>query len=430
MNVDSLIKESVKINKILREKYTDKFCKDVTLPCKPFGGSPRESIGPWPEIIYKGYRCPRSEQGLCTPCGYSNIERVPDNRNIVNKLLLFQTKYILTFFDEIILKNQRRKHPYPAFRREFPDGRDVMMALSTTGSFFSDYELEQRVRVKILEMILSYVRKRKINIQIFFESHPLDVITCYEKNEFDHILPILRELNAVIIMGLESINDFHRNVLYCKNLQINDFEKAVEIAKNKLKLSTGAFVFVGFHSLNEYETLIDVKRTLSYLKEKEVMPVIMVSNLKPYTMTDLLYQQGHYNLPDPRTILSVVELLKEFAPNMIFTEDWLFADPVGGPPEPRLHPFNNPRKITCDRCSKIIEKAICGNYEIRKPNGLRETYDWVNFEEKIEPIHKCDCETKYKAYIDELKNDKTSLITRVLNNITIAKKAINSYVVM
>jgi radical SAM enzyme (TIGR01210 family) len=421
MSYATLIEKSIEINKFLRKYYTETFCKDVVLPCKPFGGSPRESIGPWPEIIYRGFKCPRNEFGLCSPCGYSNVEKVPQNRAVLNKLLLFQTKFILDFFDEIIIQNQRREHPYPAFNKKYPHGIEVMMALTTIGSFFNEYELDEKTRIKILIAISSHVEKRKINIQIFLESHALDVINFYEQHKFDNILPILKELNAVIILGLESIDEFNRNVLYCKNLHINDFEKAINIIKNKLKLPAGAFIFVGLHSLNEKETLLDVKKTLSYLKEKEVMPVIMISNLKPYTMTHLLYKYGRYNLPDPRTILSVVNLLKDYTHKMRITEDWLFADPTGGPPEPIVHVFNNPRKVTCKKCSGIIQKAIFGDYNIKKPNALRETYNWISFEKKIEPVEECSCKIKYEEYLDSLKDSELSVLEKTEKNLNFAR---------
>jgi radical SAM enzyme (TIGR01210 family) len=412
MTYAKLIEKSIEINKFLREYYTETFCKDVVLPREPFGGSPRESIGPWPEIIYRGLRCPRSENGLCTPCGYSNIEKIPQNRSVLNELLLSQTKFVIDFFDDMIIKNQRREHPYPPFNKKYPQGVEVMMALTTIGSFFNERELDERTRVKILNLILSCAEERKINSQIFLESHALDIINFYEERKFDQILPILKELNTVIILGLESVLEFNRNVLYCKNLSINDFEMAIDIIKNKLNLSAGAFVFVGLHSLNEKEILLDVKKTLSYLKEKEVMPVIMISNLKPYTMTHLLFKYGRYNLPDPRTILSVVKLLKDYTPKMQATEDWLIADPTEGPPEPILHIFNNPRKITCKRCSEIIQKAIFGDYNIKNPNGLRETYNWKSFEEKIGPVEECRCKIKYEEYLYNLKDNELSILER------------------
>lgn len=427
-DITALIHKSMEINRILRKQYTSAFCKNESIPCKPFGGSFLESIGPWPEIIYKGFRCPRSEVGLCSPCGYSNIEKVPNDRVIVNKSLLFQTKFIIEFFDELILKNQRRKQPYPAFDKRYPNGKDVMMVLTTTGSFFCDSELDEKTRGKILKIILSYIKNKEVNIQIFFESHCLDIIDFYEKGKFNGILPILKELNAVVIVGLESVDDFNRNVLYCKNLQMSDFEKAVDIIKNKLGLIAGAFVFVGFHSMNEYETIADVRRTISYLlNDMETMPVIMISNLKPYTMNHLLYVHDMYNLPDPRTVLSIAKTLKVFTSGMLKTENWLFADPGGGPPEPAIHPFNNPRKVTCDKCSQLIRKAIWGDYDVNEPNGLRETYNWEDFEEKIQPIDNCDCKITYEEYINKLRNDEAPLIERATQSIDTAKNGIEVY---
>jgi hypothetical protein len=153
--------------------------------------------------------------------------------------------------------------------------------------------------------------------------------------------------------------------------------------------------------MNDYETIYDVEKTLHYLRDKNVIPVIMINNLKPFTMNHLLYKYNRYNLPDPRTILKIVKILKRLSLNISTSEKWLMADPIGGPPEPEIHPFNNPKKVTCDKCSDIIYKAICGDYTKSEPNGLRETYDWVEFEEKLKSIEDCECKQKYEEMLEK-----------------------------
>lgn len=427
-NSEELIRKSIAINKFIRTYYIRAFCRREVLPRKPFGGSPTESIGPWPEIIYKGFRCQRSEAGLCSPCGYSNIDRVPNHIAAVNRAILSQTQYVLNRFEEVIMGNQTRKSPYPAFDKKHVSGRDAMMALTTTGSFFSHYELEQEMRIKVLQMISAHAHLNQINLQIFLESHAADIIDYYEKGEFDDLLPLLKDMNAVIVVGLESVDDFSRNVLYCKNLSLNEFERAITIIKRKLELEAGAFLFAGLHPMNDYETLLDIKKSLSYLKAQQIMPVIMVSNLKPYTLNHLLYTEGRYNLPDPRTILSIVRMLEDGAPNLEKTEKWLFADPGGGPPEPSIHPFNNPLKKTCDKCSSIIWHAICGYNMKGKANGLRETYDWIDFEQKIGVIDNCDCNSVYEESIEQLRTGSPQLLVdRASQNLSHAEGVMKAY---
>lgn len=411
----------------MRARFAAAFGNKQAQPCKPFGGPPNQSIGPWPEFIYRGFKCPRSEKGLCSPCGYSNIPAIPADRKAVNKSLILQTEYVLSSFDEVVLKNQRRKKPYPAFRRRHPDGDDVMFVLTPTGSFFCDAELDHSVRIQILQMIASGIASKRVNAQIFVESHVLDIIDFHEDGKFPSIMPMLKELNTVLILGLETTDDFNRNILYCKQFDMEDFEKAVDIVKNKLGLETGAFVFAGHHSMSEYETLVDVRRSFSYLRDLGVMPVLMISNLQPYTMNHLLYHYGEYRLPDPRTILSLVRTLADVSPALTGTERWLFADPRSGPPDPALHPFNNPRAITCGECASTILAAICGDYELSNPNGLRETYDWDEFEKKIIPTNECRCRLLHENHLKELARREASIVERAKVNLDLAIKRAEAY---
>lgn len=422
-----MIKISKKINKRLRGRYQQEAWQNNSIPCKPFGGSPKESIGPWPEIIYKGTICPRSAQGLCSPCGYSNVPEIVENKTVANKSVLFQTKFILGFSNELILQNQRRKKPYPNFPRKYSDGTDCMFALATTGSFFSEAELDRNTRIEILDILVNYFNKNKINVQVYIEAHAHDVIEFYEKNYFEEIKEHLQALNAVVVMGFESSDDFARNILYCKQLDKGDFEKAVDIIQKELNLVAGAFVFAGLHSMNDYEVIEDVKNTIIYLKDRKIMPVIMINNLKPYTMNALLYKYERYNLPDPRTILKIVKMLKEFSPDISTAEKWLIADPVGGPPEPEIHSFNNPRKMTCDRCADIIYKAIFGDYRLNEPNGLRETYDWEKFEEKLHSIDDCECKEKYERMLETQRKSQEDLLQRAEANIKFAFEKLEVY---
>lgn len=424
--MQKLIEMSKEINKKMRNYYRQTFA-GYSIPCKPFGGSSRESIGPWPEIIYKGTICPRSTEGSCSPCGYSNVPEMVENRIKLNKSILFQTQFILKFFDEIILQNQRRKKPYPDFHRIYSNGEDCMFALTTTGSFFSEAELDKNTRTEILNMMVNYFNDNRINAQVYIEAHAHDVIEFYQKGYFDEIIDHLYTLNTVIIIGLESVDSIARNILYCKQLSKEDFENAINIIQNKLKLVAGAFVFVGHHSMNDYETIEDVRNTLLYLKNKNIMPVIMINNLKPYTMNTLLYKYERYSLPDPRTILEIVKMLKELSPEISKAEKWLTADPVGGPPQPEIHPFNDPRKITCDGCSDIIYKAIFGDYNLNDPNGLRETYDWKKFEEKLSTINDCECNEKYCEILKKYREYRVDLLERAEANIKFAFEKVEVY---
>ncbi len=412
-------KRTKQLNLCLREKYLQFLEKEPQTYCKPQGGEAVNSIGPWPEFIFHGLACNYNKKGFCTPCGYSNIPPVLEDDSQAYEALLAQTEHIVGNPIEHILDAQRRAEPYPNFPKRFKEGKNAMMALSPIGSFFNGRELPLVIRIKILQKVADVVQEHKLNFQLFIEVHADDVIEANKKDEIQPVLHLLKELNTVVLIGLESIDQVVREILFFKDLRLFNFETAVDILR-KHELEVGAFIFAGVHSMTEKETIQDVKSSLKYLSDRNVVPVVMLANLQKYTLNHLLYVHGRYRMLDPWSILELICMLRTYSAGPETTDPWFFADPEGGPPSPVAAPFQNDKKIACGLCSNRILNII---------RRLREDYDWERFDLGQMALKDCACRNEYREFLKEQAETegKIDLLDRAYENIMFADSAKNHY---
>lgn len=383
----------------------------------PFGGSIRESIGPFPEFILKGRFCTRSLSGLCSPCFYS---RLPVH-NIVEEQFdngyLSQVKYILDNFQEIVVKNQVGHVAYKGLETKPVYG----MVCTPTGSYFDECEYPINVRKEILKMLVSATHKYDCEIVLHIESHAIDVIKYFNSSDEEE-LDLLHQLHARVLLGFESINDFSRNVLYSKCLSIDDFEKATFLLK-KNGISVGAFVFVGLFSYTDEESIDDATQSLKYLKENGIAPVLMFSNTQAYTIPDVLFKYKKFKLLDPRTVAMIVKkTIDIFGCDMENDIDpWFIADPKGGPPDPSVHIFNAETSTTCLTCADKIYNAI---------ETLRITKNKEVFLKMLDEISRCDCVSRYDALLQSQKeiSESIDIYSRATNLVDYAKSMFDYYV--
>lgn len=406
-DLDILKEKIIQTNNYLRSAYSINQNKKC-LPFRPLGGNINESIGPWPEYILHGYSCYRSKRGYCTPCGYSNITPVVAEDREVQSSVLNQVDWILSDFDLNVLSKQCLKNS--------EGGCNIV--ITPIGSFFSNYEINPNTRKKILQKLKVFSEKKKINFNLYIESHSHDVISSFESGELNELNDYLTKLNTTIIMGFESRDNFVRNVLYCKNLDLGDFEKAYKIL-NDANLRVGAFLFAGCHSMLQGEILEDVEESIIYLNKLNILPVFMIANFKEYTIDHLLFKFKKHVSIEPRTILDLITLISKYYIGSDKKIPWLLADPVGGPPDPEVHPFNS-MKYACAQCSQSILEAL---------RYLRQTYDWGGYFAKISKLNNCECVYEYERFINhERAKNKKSLLERAVENVQFAHEIKDNYI--
>jgi len=201
-----------------------------------------DSLHAGPCVYWVGKNpCKDDIGGQCSACGYNRV----------------------VFPEEGVDEESFLRQQFQAYQVEMDawikDGADKKFVLVTgfIGSFFSDYEVSPALRKELLEWLRDDFKERKVEPQVYIEARAEDVIAVGKGGELDELLPLLKNLNARVILGLESRNDFIRTVVFAKQLRIESFEKAARLLQER-QIGVNAFVFMGNHSMGEQETFDDV----------------------------------------------------------------------------------------------------------------------------------------------------------------------------
>ncbi|MCL2820405.1 MAG: hypothetical protein FWD38_06190 [Oscillospiraceae bacterium] len=392
LNDNAQQEEISRLSLQLRSAYYESNRESIGVYPTPYGGRMTESIGAWPEFILKGTFCKRSIQGLCSPCFYSRFPLTKANRHDYLAMLKSQTSYVTNNFDELVVKRQ-----YGLADDSF---LTISLVLTPTGSFFDEYEFPIAIRLEMEKALVNFAQVQNTSINLHIETHADDLIEYdYENANGKTEISYLKVLNTKIIFGLESADEYVRNVLYNKKLTLHDFETAIKKAQ-LMGLATGAFVFAGLFALNDLQTHDDVVSSVKYLLEQSIFPVIMFQNAQPYTITDVLLKKAKITMLEPFTVAWIVEDVLELVEQS--ASYYLIADPIGGPPDPDMHIFKEAR-LTCDNCSESIYKELV---------NLRKSRDVRAFSISMKKIRQCRCYNNYRKYIDGLSLDMSLLRNR------------------
>jgi radical SAM protein (TIGR04043 family)/radical SAM enzyme (TIGR01210 family) len=320
----------------------------------------------------------------------------------VHASLITQVKYILENFDPLVARNQWGPVAFPEAKSN--EESPIAMVLTPTGSFFDEVEFPLSIRNQILELLLSFSQQLSRPLVLHIETHAEHFLSASEVPGFSHTMSCLRDLNARILFGFESSNEFVRNVLYNKYLEKAKFKSAVNLAK-KNGLGVGAFAFVGIAPLTDIEAIADAKATISYLNDNDISPVVMFHNVQSYTIQEVLHLFHLHKLPEPRTVLEVVNhLVTVRKDNRVAKIDPFFlADPVGGPPAPKYNIFTDKLHITCPECTSLIYDSILDLRRFRAVDKFQRTY---------EELQKCKCASQYATLLEKQLSDNCKLIER------------------
>ena len=417
----NLINRTQVVNKRLRNalfKATKKMedIRRVPFHGKMANGMPTESLGPFPEFILPTHPCLKTLQGYCSPCFFSKVPMSVQSRDQIYDSLIVQTEYIVEHFDDVVIGFQARED-------HLKDIWDVTFCYACNGSLFSDAETTRKTRKQVFQMLVDEIEKRKLKPLVYIETCVCDYINFLNSEEYKDIYPLLKKLNAIILFGFESVNDITRNLIYLKGLELNEFEQAV-MRNNEIGLQTGAFLYLGFHSMTQLEIIEDATKSLCYLNKLNVMPVLMYPNIHEFTLTHLLYTYGKYNLIDPRTAWRIFEIAEEITSEINVKRDrWLMGDLYGGPPVPPNNFFNNKYKISCDSCSELIRT----NLQRKRKNQDIILGDEIN--KKLENCS-CSCNNKYLEYIEKERDTygKRDILDRIEENIIFAEQHCDEYI--
>lgn len=419
MNDQSLIDLSKKIAIFLRinarkqNKYTDDTIK------KPFYFYVDGYNGKLPVFIFSSFPCAKYCQGFCTPCLYSNITCSRAKKDEIYNSLIVQAQYIIDNFDNLITDGQTDAD-HKNLNKIYPGNKLVTAELCGEGSFLANPEIPPEFRRKIIDMFVEYSQKKKLNMQLFFESKISDFLEVYQ--EFEDQKDFINKYNLTILFGFEAVDDFTRQVIYNKGLELSDFEKGIK-KSHEVGFRTGAFVFCGVHSMTQKEIIEDVKKTIEYCRKNNVAIYLMLPNLQPFTLNHLLFTNNRYNLLDPRTVLEIIKILiadSEGTDSSYYLDGHNWS--IGGlttHPQPEMFLFQNKKNISCDKCSNKIKEMIY---------NLARSYDTVTFLAETKKLDSCKCKKDYIAFTKNEEQDKENLRKRVEDNLSFAMSEKENYI--
>jgi len=316
--------------------------------------------GRYPIIALRTVPCDRYVKGMCLPCAYSARPYAGGiRREMLYASLEWQLEWLLDHFDEVIARHANGRLEGYHLRQGFPDRPWYTLQLAGESSFFRDAEIPPAWRRKILERLAGLQQQRQINLHLMLECRPEDLVAAHESGELDRLNPLFRQLNVVVNMGLEYRNDWLRNHLFAKGLDLDIFERAISVAHGH-RLDPGVFVFAGAPVLTAAEILRETRSTLRYLERQRVFVNLMVPNLQTGTLPNLLWERGLYELPEPFFLLDLADLAIEYhprRPNPVTPFDWFIGGLESDPP-PRYTLLDQPRRATSDDLTREIHRVV------------------------------------------------------------------------
>lgn len=403
MNVESaLIKRTSALNKQLRSNFYSKISNANSSYDFPPDIYKNDPLGSFPEVNLFSNYCLRSKMGFCSPCFYSRISPQVNYSNFKrkNRLLTQLQNSIDYLFDSATYISQKNK--------------SLLAGLGLAGSFFSNYESSRQIRSSMLEIIDNKCIKQGVKFKLILESHALDIISAYNSGELLQINKDFLNIDFVHTIGLESKNDYYRNVLYNKGLTLNQFENAIDMI-HQVYSSSAAFIYIGLPTLGIKQIIDDCNENIKYLIDLKTIPLLMFSHLQPFNLLHLFYSIKEYTLPDPWCVVDCINSLKAIKINK-GKINWLISI-EGGPPPPILDIFTNSQTIACPRCKHIIHEMIL---------NLRKEYNWGKWDYRLNTIISCECYNEY-LMIKNIKTNNNYLINydTLLSN---AELKLNTYI--
>lgn len=412
-NEEILQREMRSIAIKLRKAYYDLHSEEPSMSVCAFGGKPTESIGAFAEYNLRGCHCRRSMAGLCTPCFYSKFPDIVGIKDYT-EYLIEQIDKLIDDFDKAVIEKRSGVIYYANEKMNYIDSEPIALCITPVGSFFDSLEFSERARNHLLKRLVKKSNELSRDIILYVETHVLDFINWCKGNRTEEIL-LMKQLHLRIVFGFESKNEFVRNVLYGKNIDLKSFELAVELVR-KYEFTPYAFVFAGLYPMSHYEILADVRDSFTYLQKLNVVPVLMFANIQEYTIGDLLVRSSYAELINPITVLEVMKIMLDiFGQKNIQGHDaWLIADPVGGPPDPAKHIFSG-NEVKC--CSNKIYHLI---------KELRANHEYSLFEAEYKDITNCIEHKSVNEKLTEIPKD--TLAKRTERMIMYVNSQIDDYV--
>lgn len=263
------------------------------------------------------------ETGGCSMCGFScKIKELRRNFSSNDLIALYRIAELMTI-------------------EEMPKNLTIYNA----GSFLNDFEIPQKVQIKICDLV-----KKHPSIKILFIESRTEFIT---EQKIKKLTSVLENKKLEVGIGLEAVTDEVRNKFIRKGLSLQAYEQAVKILKDNNALSL-TYILIKPPYLNERQTIKEAIKSAEYAyKTKSDKIAFEATFVQEGTMIAELYKKGKFRPPWLWTIIEILQKTHHLSNIQIgkFNDE----------PTPIATPHN------CPKCSSQIEKII---QQYREKNNI------------------------------------------------------------
>jgi len=245
-----------------------------------------------------------------------------------------------------------------------------LIQIVPNGSFFDPVEVPPLARREILSLVRSsgFVEEFETESRLEYVS--------------ERVISEAKELLGDIVLdvgiGLESSSPLIRELVINKGTRQEDYARFVDLSR-KMDFKTTFHVLLKPAFLTESEAVEDCVRSIEYAVDLGASYVVlMVSNLREYTLNYWLWERGLYKLPMLWTLLEVLMRLDKK-----YLDKVLVAGFVSN--ETLLKPAEN-----CPHCTNPILSKLRMFQYTRDESFLREAYEY-----------QCSCKEMWKRRMGE-----------------------------
>ena len=300
----------------------------------------------------KGCSWALGEKGGCSMCGYvqdANIDPV-DPQHLNN-----QFDYALNAKVDEIQK----------------DDNNYIIKIFNSGSFLDDSEVSEGVRKHIYDKINAIENVKEVVVESRLEYITFDKIS--------EIHNSLKEKYFEIGIGLETVNDYIRNVYINKGILFEEFLNKLTLCHTN-GVGVKAYLLFKPPFLNEQSAIDDCKKSIITLINKNVNSIsVNPVNIQRGSLTEYLWFQNRYR---PPWFYSLFRCLRKSVKQENFEHTRILCDPSGAGTKRGIH---NCLKRECNQNMKNILQDFILNQDVNKLKDIDDN---------------CDCKLQYQYQKD------------------------------
>jgi radical SAM enzyme (TIGR01210 family) len=217
--------------------------------------------------------------------------------------------------------------------REMLVNRPVDLLIETSGSFFDNREVKPDLRTWMLQ------RFGELSLRCVIVETRTDILG---DQSLESCVEMVRPAKLVVEFGVESLDPWVLKHCINKDTRPGSVLQALQQVQNKGAAAT-ANVLLGAPFLSLAEQIVDSSRTLrGVLGMGFDTAVLFPTNVKHYTLTGWLHDQGLYSAP---SLWALIDVLRGLAPELLTRIDISWHRP-----RPDYHPGYATKYLGPDTC--------------------------------------------------------------------------------